>query len=384
MFGRYRTRWNAAPATQGPGSGRRKATVDLDRGVSPSDSPHRWLCRTEMERARFVDMNERVRSARRVQGLSMGLAVLVSTPVYGWWVAALVVGAIAPLVALEKVPERTVTLERASAASMGTIILMLGLVSFISGGVHSPFLPFLSVPTLMLAARFRVAVVAAGLAACAVVGGLAMLGAMALPAAPAAPWWVSLAAYVALLTGLAAISMTLLGAELQSRGDAVVDPLTGLFNRKALGGRFAEAAAQAAVLDGPVSLVLCDLDHFKSVNDEFGHDRGDVVLREAAYRLRKTLRTFDLVYRIGGEEFLILLPGQDLPSAAIVAERLVDDVAAAPIDGLPVTMSAGVACARGRDLVLEPLMKRADVALYAAKAAGRNRACVDGRLTEPA
>ncbi|KQX69611.1 hypothetical protein ASD06_00680 [Angustibacter sp. Root456] len=355
-----------------------------DVAQGDTDTARRWLCRTEMERARFIDMNERVRSARRVQGVSMGLAVLISTPVYGWWITVLVVGAIAPLVALEKVPERTITLERGSAASMGTIILMLGLVSLITGGVHSPFLPFLSVPTLMLAARFRVAVVAAGLASCAVVGGVAMLGALALPPAPAAPWWVSLAAYAALLTGLAAISMTLLGAELQSRGEAAVDPLTGLFNRKALAGRFAEAAAQAAVLGGWVSVVLCDLDHFKTVNDRFGHDRGDIVLREAAYRMRKTLRTFDLVYRIGGEEFLILLPGQDLPSAVVVAERLVEDVAAAPIDGLPLTMSAGVAAGCGSDLRLEPLMKRADVALYAAKAGGRNRVCVDGRLAEPA
>lgn len=352
--------------------------------VAQGDRERRWLCRTEMERARFTDMNERVRSARRVQGLSMGLAVLISAPVYGWWIAVLVAVAILALAAIEKVPERTVALERASAASMGTIIVLLGLASFGTGGVHSPFLPFLSVPTLMLAARFRVTVVAAGLAACAVVGGVAMLGALALSPAPQAPWWVSLGAYVALLTGLAAISMTLLGAELQSRGEAAVDPLTGLFNRKALAGRFAEAAAQAAVLGGSVSVVLCDLDHFKTVNDRFGHDRGDVVLREAAYRMRKTLRTFDLVYRIGGEEFLILLPGQDLPSAAIVAERLVEDVAAAPIDGLPLTMSAGVATAQGSDLLLEPLMKRADVALYAAKAGGRNRVCTDGRLAEPA
>jgi diguanylate cyclase (GGDEF)-like protein len=337
-----------------------------------------------MERARYTDMNDRVRTARRVQGLSMGLAVLVSAPTFGWWIAVLVACAFITLGAIERVPERTVALERASAASMGTIIVLLGLGALGTGGVRSPFLPFLAVPTLMLAARFRLAVVSAGLAACSLVAVAAMIGARALPAAPQAPWWVYLAAYVALMTGLATISATLLGAELQSRGDAVVDPLTGLFNRKALHGRFAEAAAQAKVLGGPVSVVLCDLDHFKSVNDRFGHDRGDVVLREAAYRMRKTLRTFDLVYRIGGEEFLILLPGQDLPAATIVAERLVDDVAAALVDGLEITMSAGVSCGRGDGLELEPLMKRADVALYAAKASGRNRACVDGRLPEPA
>jgi diguanylate cyclase (GGDEF)-like protein len=382
MFGRYRKRLTLAAPAQEPRTTDREDSVDLDRGDGPADTPRRWLCRTEMERARFADMNERVRSARRVQGLSMGLAVLISAPIYGWWVAVLVAGAIAALAAIEKVPERTVALERASAASMGTIIVLLGLASLGTGGVHSPFLPFLAVPTLMLAARFRVAVVAAGLATCALVGMGAMLGALLLPPVPQAPWWVYLGAYVALLTGLAAISMTLLGAELQSRGDAVVDPLTGLFNRKALGGRFAEAAAQAKVLGGSVAVVLCDLDHFKLVNDQYGHDRGDVVLREAAYRLRKTLRTFDLVYRIGGEEFLILLPGQDLASARVVAERLVDDIAAAPIDGLTVTMSAGVSCGSGDTLELDPLMKRADVALYAAKDAGRNQVCVDGRLPE--
>jgi diguanylate cyclase (GGDEF)-like protein len=384
MFGRYRTWFTPAPPAQEPRRTRRQDGVEVDSDAGSGEAPRRWLCRTEMERARFRDMNERVRSARRVQGLSMGLAVLVSAPTYGWWVAALVAGAIAVLAAIEKVPAKTVALERASAATMGTIIVLLGLASLGTGGVHSPYLPFLAVPTLMLAARFRIAVVGAGLVACALVGAGAMLGALLLPPAPLPPWWVYLAAYVALLTGLAAISVTLLGAELQSRGEAVVDPLTGLFNRKALGGRFAEAAAQAKVLGGSVSIVLCDLDHFKLVNDMYGHDRGDVVLREAAYRLRKTLRTFDLVYRIGGEEFLILLPGQDLPSARVVAERLVDDIAAAPIDGLTVTMSAGVSCGRDSGLALELLMKRADVALYAAKAAGRNQVCVDGRLPEPA
>lgn len=337
-----------------------------------------------MERARFADMNERVRTARRVQGMTMGLAVLISAPTYGWWVAVLVAAAMAALGILEKVPERTVALERASATSMGTLIVILGLASLGTGGASSPYLPFLAVPTLMLAARFRVAVVAAGLVACAVVAVGAMLGAMALPPAPTAPWWVYLAAYVALLVSLAAISFTLLGAELQSRGDAVVDPLTGLFNRKALSGRFAEAAAQAKVLGGSVSLVLCDLDHFKLVNDEYGHDRGDVVLREAAYRMRKTLRTFDLVYRIGGEEFLIMLPGQELPSARIVAERLVEDISADLIDGLVVTMSAGVACGHDETLDLDRLMKCADLALYEAKANGRNRACAGSQLPDPA
>ncbi len=357
--------------------------VDSSMPTPAADGARRWLCRTEMERARFADMNERVRTARRVQGGSMSLAVLAAAPTYTWWLAVLVAVALLILVALEQVLQHVVSLEHASAASMGLLMVVLGLGVLLSGGVASPFLGFLAVPTLMLAARFRLAVFVVGVGVSVLVAVSAVLGATQLPPAPAAPWWVLLGAYAALLTGLSAISITLLTAELQSRGDAVVDPLTGLFNRKALAGRFTEACAQAKVLDGSVSVVLCDLDHFKRVNDMHGHDRGDVVLREAAYRIRKTLRTFDLVYRIGGEEFLVLLPGQDLGQAATVAERMVADVAAQPLGALPVTMSAGVATTRGDELPLDALMKRADLALYSAKDAGRNRVRVDGVVTEP-
>ncbi len=349
-------------------------------GSVRNEAPRRWLCRTEMERARFADMNDRVRTARRVQGASMSCAVLLSASTYTWWLATLVLAAVLTLSALEKVPEKTVSLERASAASMALLMLILGAAVLLSGGVRSPFLTFLAVPTLMLAARFRPTVFATGLALSVVVTFAAMIGATALPPAPPAPWWVLVGSYVAMLTALAAISVTLLTAELQSRGDAVVDQLTGLFNRKALTGRYDEASAQARVLGGTVSVVLFDLDHFKQVNDQHGHDRGDIVLREAAYRMRKTLRTFDLVYRIGGEEFLVLLPGQDLDAAQLVAERMVADMAAEPVGGLVVTMSAGVACAGPGDFALDPLVKRADTALYAAKHSGRNRVCVDGRL----
>ena len=86
-------------------------------------------------------------------------------------------------------------------------------------------------------------------------------------------------------------------------------PLTGLLNRKALGARFEEIAQQASVAGGSVCLLACDLDHFKQVNDVHGHETGDRVLKETAYVMRKHLRSFELVYRMGGEEFLIVLPG---------------------------------------------------------------------------
>jgi diguanylate cyclase (GGDEF)-like protein len=333
-----------------------------------------------MERARFADMNVRVATARRVQGVIISVAILAGAPVYSWLLVPIVAAGVGLLLVLEKVPERKLDPQRVSVCSILVLMALFATVPLVTGGAVSPYLPFLMVPTLMLAARFRFTVAVYGLAFSLVLTAGAVIGAAALPPVPDAPPWLRLVCFLSLLVGLGSLSLTLLTAEMQSRGDAVVDQLTGLFNRKALAGRYAEAAAQARVLGAPVSLVLCDLDHFKRVNDEHGHDAGDVVLREAAYRMRKTLRSFDLVYRLGGEEFLVLLPGEDDDAAQAVALRLVADIAADPLGGLAVTMSAGVSTAQDASPDFDALLKRADVALYDAKHAGRN--CV--RTAEPA
>jgi diguanylate cyclase (GGDEF)-like protein len=162
-------------------------------------------------------------------------------------------------------------------------------------------------------------------------------------------------------------------SEVHQRTRAILDPLTGLLNREALTGRFAELAEQAALTDEWVALVACDLDHFKAINDEYGHDRGDEVLHAAAQAIRNSLRSFELVYRTGGEEFLIVLPGASLEQAAELAERVRSLIERARPGGLYVTASLGVAVARGADVVYGPLFQRADRALYLAKGAGRNR-----------
>jgi diguanylate cyclase (GGDEF)-like protein len=168
----------------------------------------------------------------------------------------------------------------------------------------------------------------------------------------------------------------LAGAEFDHREAALLDPLTGLLNRTALVSRFEELRQQAAQNSGPISLVICDLDHFKDVNDNYGHDRGDVVLREAAYELRKATRSFELIYRIGGEEFLLVLPGVEILEGQQVAERLRKTVASATPGGLPVTASFGVSAARGTDIDFEQLFRAADQALYGAKTSGRNTVVV--------
>ena len=100
-------------------------------------------------------------------------------------------------------------------------------------------------------------------------------------------------------------------SDLEHRSSSVIDPLTGMLNRNALQTRIAELVAQAAILREPVALIVGDLDNFKAINDGHGHAAGDVVLKDVAYRMRKALRAYDLAYRLGGEEFLIILPGAD-------------------------------------------------------------------------
>ena len=163
----------------------------------------------------------------------------------------------------------------------------------------------------------------------------------------------------------------------RQRNAALRDYLTGLGNRRA----FFEAAEveleRRRRAPRPTSMIMFDADHFKTVNDNHGHAGGDAVLRHLAATLNMTFRDIDVVARVGGEEFAVLLPSTDLTAAAVVAERLRAAVEAAvvKVDGVAIryTVSAGVASMDERVSTLEGLMKRADQALYAAKARGRNR-----------
>ena len=155
------------------------------------------------------------------------------------------------------------------------------------------------------------------------------------------------------------------------------DHLTGIANRRA----FFEAAETELERwqrwPRKLSLVMFDADHFKRVNDTHGHPAGDAVLRHLAVLLSATFRQVDVVARVGGEEFAVLLPSTDAEGAAAVAERLrlAVESQAVEVDGVPIrcTISAGVATMHADVADLDALMKRADQALYAAKAAGRNR-----------
>ena len=133
-----------------------------------------------------------------------------------------------------------------------------------------------------------------------------------------------------------------------------------------------------ALTDQWVCVLACDLDHFKAVNDAHGHERGDQVLRDAAYILRKQLRSFELLYRLGGEEFLVVLPGLTLVEGRDVAERARAALEDARPAGLTLTASMGVAAACGADVNYDTLFRSADAALYEAKRSGRNRVVAGG------
>ncbi|WP_367714541.1 PleD family two-component system response regulator [Nitratireductor sp. GISD-1A_MAKvit] len=164
----------------------------------------------------------------------------------------------------------------------------------------------------------------------------------------------------------------------QSFQMAVTDPLTGLHNRRYLDTHLPRLIARSVARQRPLSLMIADIDRFKSINDAWGHQGGDDVLREFADRLRQNIRGIDLICRFGGEEFVVAMPDTDRAAAEMVAERLRVAIANEPftVDGgknaIPVTTSVGVVSRMGTLDDAAQLLKRADLALYEAKNAGRN------------
>src|SRR4051812_1986240 len=167
---------------------------------------------------------------------------------------------------------------------------------------------------------------------------------------------------------------------------AMLDPLTGVFNRRTFDERAAAIIADAAREDRPLSLLAVDIDHFKHVNDEFGHEGGDEALRLVVALMRGTLAEGQILSRIGGEEFAVLLPGADEDDARVIAERLRRHLECSRIDvdgrELCLRISAGVATLGPGLETLSTLLRAADRALYAAKRAGRNRVEASSTLAE--
>jgi diguanylate cyclase (GGDEF)-like protein len=305
-----------------------------------------------------------------VAGSGIAIALALSTRA-GWYVlgaAALMIGIVAVggwRLDRRRRPELWVFF-----STVVNIQFFLALGTVLVGGPRSGLAAMLAVPVLMVAARFsnRGLLIGAPISAVMIIAVTAGVDPGYVAAHPE-----SIAVPLAIVLCTAMYLSPLVASDVRHRADSTLDALTGLLNRRALEPRFAEVAEQAALTDRPVSVVVTDIDHFKSINDRNGHAAGDRVLRETAAAMRRALRSFELLYRIGGDEFLLLLPGTGNADATEMAERLRRAVEELDPAGLDVTCSFGVATARGLDVAYAQLVGAADVALYQAKRGGRNR-----------
>jgi diguanylate cyclase (GGDEF)-like protein len=257
-------------------------------------------------------------------------------------------------------------------SGLGTIMLNLGcaLLMFLSGWQYWRGRNDMRLPLLANATLYTLS--ALSFLACAIVLTLERQWILDAPPSNWAENFNSIMSLVG-LTGIGAISLTLHHARAARlhRDEANTDSLTGVLNRRALFSRYSETD----IVSG-LAVVMFDLDHFKLINDRLGHAQGDIVLQSFAQVLKSELRSDDVIARLGGEEFCVILPGLDRDTAHKAAERVRLAFAAMSIaigdHGEIATVSAGIA-AGGIDETFSSTLRRADAALYKAKKSGRNQ-----------
>ncbi len=329
-----------------------------------------WLCPAALDRPRVIDMWRRMRRPRNAGVLLTVIVALAAIPIVGALALAVAASVGIAFIVVDVAVARADRPEYAVMVELLIPIVALAILVADRGGAANPAMPLMILPVVGSAAVLptRGAVLVLGFATVALAA--ATIGAT--PAAFADDPRLTLATLTTLVTaGL--MTRQLMQSEVTQRSRAVLDPLTGLLNRASLAERFAELRAQAIRTDGRLAMVLGDLDHFKLVNDVHGHQVGDTVLQGAADEMRHSLRGFELIYRLGGEEFLVLLPGAGLDDAAKVAERMRAAVSRRPVGDVPMSASFGVSAAEGEEIELDLMLEAADRALRAAKRGGRDQ-----------
>lgn len=329
-----------------------------------------WLVGTEEDRRRIRETEKVVTRARTVSTAAIALVLPVFVGGYGWWI----LGVSAAFFGYSRVVDWKYKTSDYGDVWMLSLTLvtqaMFASCAVVTGGPHSPALLWLVIVMILLPCRYgRNGII---------VGSVWSL--LCLAAAALSDGWAAWAAYpdlsaVTFTTGISCLAygVALRSGEVTQRRAAVLDPLTGLLNRAKLDERFEEVRQIAVARERTVGLLLCDLDHFKLVNDHHGHATGDAVLIATAYELRRVLAGHELVYRLGGEEFAVVLPDTDLASATAHGELIRAAIVAARPGGIDVTTSVGVAVGDPALLDYSALFAAADTALYRAKHAGRNR-----------
>ncbi len=330
-----------------------------------------WLCPTPGDRDRFLDMQAKLRTAR-LSTIVVGLiiAAVVRTTV-GWpivVVAGLMIGSV--IVGASHLERRRKPELWVFFTSAVNVQMLVAIAVVLDGGPRTSLVCMAVVPVVMVATRFSRRGLIVGAPASAIV---VLATTLAVDPTYAINHPESVVVPLSLVICIALYLDPLLTSDVRHRTDSTLDQLTGLLNRRSLQTRLAEVSQQAAMTGQPVSFVAGDLDHFKEINDEWGHAVGDLALSQAAHAMRQQLRTFELLYRIGGEEFLLVLPGANQNEALTIAETLRAAIHDAHPAGLNLTCSFGVATAHGAEVAYQTLLENSDTALYAAKRAGRDR-----------
>jgi len=328
--------------------------------------------RDEARRERLLDMEMRLRPYRFACFAILALALTTVGGQVGWWWLLPLLAGFGGFAVADIFMRNSEHPALWVATAWGILPLLLLDAIVATGGAASPVLMWFALPAVTLGARFSTRGVVLGTVYSLV---LIRVGTVGLDPAVAAENRQALTAAVALVLAAVILSGALGESDRAHRRRSTLDPLTGLSNRNALDQRLAELDGQpVGAGDGRShALLLCDLDNFKAVNDRYGHATGDAVLRDVAYAMRAVLRAGDSIYRVGGEEILVVLPGATKDDAIAIGERLRFAVAESRPVGVPVTVSIGVAVARPGTLDSEEMVGQADTALYSAKAGGRNR-----------
>jgi diguanylate cyclase (GGDEF)-like protein len=330
----------------------------------------------QLRHERLLDMESRLGGFRRRAFAVLALALVASGPWIGFWfLIPLAASLVASIVADRLVRTRRHG-HRWAAVGWGISGVMIAVSIALTGADESPAVMWLALPAVTLGARFELRGVLIGVG---YLLALLLLSTIALDPQGVLDRPDHLIFPIALVIATAIFSGATQASDRDHRREAVLDPLTGLLNRSAMLNRFAELEQLARHGEhASLGLLVADLDHFKQINDAHGHPAGDAVLKDVGYAMRKALRAFDLVYRVGGEEFVVLLPGADLARTLEVGERVREAVAAQRTGDIAVTMSVGAAAARGGGVRFLDLYGAADAALYAAKRDGRDRVAAAG------
>ncbi|HEU4905436.1 MAG TPA: GGDEF domain-containing protein [Solirubrobacterales bacterium] len=340
-----------------------------------SDSESLHAIRDDARRERLLDMEVRLRPYRFASFAVLALALTtVGSEVGWWWIVPLLVG-IGGFAVADSFMRSSEHPALWVATAWAILPLLLVDAVVVTGGAGSPVLMWFALPAVTLGMRFSTRGVALGTAYILVLMLVATVG---LDPAIASEHRQELTAAFALVLATVILSGALVESDRAHRRRSTLDPLTGLFNRTALEQRLGELDGQPTSAEEGLShaLLLCDLDHFKRVNDQLGHAAGDAVLQDVAYTMRSSLRAGDSIYRVGGEEILFVLPCAGKQDAVEIAERLRRAVRERRPVGVSVTISVGVAVSRPGPLDTDELVGVADEALYSAKAGGRDRVAV--------